>query len=203
MGAQGRERRVSPRACLSRRPPGHRVAAADEETEEDPASSPANKDKTSAEVGDGETDEVVDSRKGSRRTSWRDDPQEIQQWRREGDLLGVGKEECEEDEEERERREDVGEVKGGTLCGSGSFFLVSGSRDRTWKSLTLSFFSSGVGTWILYCPPQLSSLYGMWPVFLYGVAIAAPMWILAYAGPIVREEMKKKMIFGFSDYVRE
>lgn len=93
--------------------------------------------------------------------------------------------------------------KAGMVSGSRSFVFVSGSRDRAWKSLTLSFFSSGVGTWILYCPPQLSSLYGIWPAILYGVAIAAPMWVLAYAGPIVREEMKRKMVFGFADYVRE
>ncbi|PHJ23315.1 solute:sodium symporter family protein [Cystoisospora suis] len=101
---------------------------------------------------------------------------------------------------EKGKREDE---KTRMVSGSRSFLLVRGSRDRSWKSLTLSFFSSGVGTWILYCPPQLSALYGMWPAFLYAVAIAAPMWVLAYAGPIVREEMKRKMVFGFTDYVRE
>ncbi|KYF47395.1 transporter, solute:sodium symporter (SSS) family protein [Toxoplasma gondii ARI] len=79
--------------------------------------------------------------------------------------------------------------------------FISGARNRSALSLAASFFSSGVGTWIFYCPPQLSSLYGVWPVVLYAVAIALPLWILMYAGPIVREEMQRHVAFGLTDYV--
>ncbi|PFH33932.1 transporter, solute:sodium symporter (SSS) family protein [Besnoitia besnoiti] len=84
-----------------------------------------------------------------------------------------------------------------------SALFVSGTRNRSGARLALSFFSSGVGTWILYCPAELSSINGLWPALLYGVAVATPMWILMYAGPLVREEMKRKMTFGLTDYVHQ
>ncbi|CBZ54918.1 conserved hypothetical protein [Neospora caninum Liverpool] len=93
---------------------------------------------------------------------------------------------------------DPAQASGG-MRRSASF--ISGSQNRSAAALAASFFSSGVGTWILYCPAQLSSLYGMWPVLLYAVAIAVPMWIFMLAGPMVREEMKKHVAFGLTDYV--
>ncbi|MAL99306.1 sodium:solute symporter [Hydrocarboniclastica marina] len=64
------------------------------------------------------------------------------------------------------------------------------------RTLGLSFLASGMGSWILFAPPEVAALAG--PVALAGYAVGAalPFLILAYCGPAIRRRVPHGQSIG-------
>ncbi|MDP8959129.1 MAG: sodium:solute symporter [Actinomycetota bacterium] len=55
--------------------------------------------------------------------------------------------------------------------------------------LSLSFFASGLGAWILFAPPEVGTFAGIVGVVGYGLGAAAPFLLFAWVGPKLRERL--------------
>ncbi|HEX6207781.1 MAG TPA: sodium:solute symporter, partial [Actinomycetota bacterium] len=56
-------------------------------------------------------------------------------------------------------------------------------------ALTLSFFASALGTWILFAPPEVGTFGGLLGILGYAVGQAAAIAIFAWLGPLVRDRL--------------
>ena len=67
-------------------------------------------------------------------------------------------------------------------------------------SLSLSFFASGAGAWVLFTVPEASIIGGPAALAGYTLSTLVPIAIFGWIGPI----MRKHLPFGctFSDYVQ-
>ena len=64
-------------------------------------------------------------------------------------------------------------------------YLSARNTQGAWP-LALSFFSSGLGAWILFSPPEVGATIDIAAVVGYGVAAGLPFIALAWLGPLVR-----------------
>ena len=56
-------------------------------------------------------------------------------------------------------------------------------------SITLSLFASGMGIWVLLGPSEVGYYGGFWDVFGYALSASTPFLLLAYVGPMIREQL--------------
>lgn len=64
----------------------------------------------------------------------------------------------------------------------------------------LSLFASGMGIWILFGPSEVGYYGGFWDVVGYALSAATPFLLLAYVGPMIREQLPDGVTLA--DYVR-
>eukprot|EP00922_Rhytidocystis_sp_ex-Travisia-forbesii_P021636 GHVS01031678.1.p1 GENE.GHVS01031678.1~~GHVS01031678.1.p1 ORF type:complete len:313 (+),score=15.90 GHVS01031678.1:103-1041(+) len=79
--------------------------------------------------------------------------------------------------------------------------LISSRSSSSWFPLGCSLFASCMGSWVMFIPPQLGALYGMWCVLLYIVAVCVPMLTMIWLGPAMRRIVGEQG-FAVSDFVR-
>ena len=68
-------------------------------------------------------------------------------------------------------------------------------------SLTLSFFASGAGAWIIFAVPEATILGGPIALFGYVIACIVPLVLIAWITPILREKVPTGITFF--EYVQE
>ena len=66
--------------------------------------------------------------------------------------------------------------------------------------IALSLFASGMGVWILIGPSELGYYGGFWEVTGYAVSAATPFLLLAYIGPMIRNQLPTGVTLA--DYVK-
>ena len=64
----------------------------------------------------------------------------------------------------------------------------------------LSLFASGMGIWILFGPSEVGYYGGFWDVVGYALSSATPFLLLAYVGPMIRQQLPDGVTLA--DYVR-
>jgi Na+/proline symporter len=64
----------------------------------------------------------------------------------------------------------------------------------------LSLFASGMGIWILFAPSEVGYYGGFWDVVAYALSSATPFLLLAYIGPMIRQQLPDGVTLA--DYVR-
>jgi Na+/proline symporter len=64
----------------------------------------------------------------------------------------------------------------------------------------LSLFASGMGIWILFGPSEVGYYGGFWDVVGYALSASTPFLLLAYVGPMIRQQLPDGVTLA--DYVR-
>ncbi|MDP6221184.1 MAG: hypothetical protein QGG76_06315, partial [Candidatus Thalassarchaeaceae archaeon] len=80
---------------------------------------------------------------------------------------------------------------------SDTFLSARGS--QCWVRIGLSLFASGMGVWILFAPSEVGYYGGFWDVAGYALSSATPFMLLAYVGPLIREQLPDGVTLA--DYV--
>jgi len=83
-------------------------------------------------------------------------------------------------------------------------FFLSARNSADYKTIALSFFSSGMGAWVLYGTTTMGATPSLswFGVIGYSMASALPGFIICLIGPKVRE-MSGASAFGTSDFAKE
>ena len=79
-------------------------------------------------------------------------------------------------------------------------YFLSARGTQPWQVIGLSLFASGMGIWILFSPSEVGYYSGFYDVFAYALSAATPFLLLAYLGPLVREQLPDGITLA--DYVR-
>ena len=80
---------------------------------------------------------------------------------------------------------------------SDTYLSARGSQSRV--RIGLSLFASGMGVWILFGPSEVGYYGGFWDVVGYALSSATPFMLLAYVGPLIREQLPDGVTLA--DYV--
>lgn len=76
---------------------------------------------------------------------------------------------------------------------------LSARGSQSWVRIGLSLFASGMGVWILFGPSEVGYYGGFWDVVGYALSSATPFMLLAYVGPLIREQLPDGVTLA--DYV--
>ncbi|MDP6662141.1 MAG: hypothetical protein QF545_04320 [Candidatus Thalassarchaeaceae archaeon] len=76
---------------------------------------------------------------------------------------------------------------------------LSARGSQSWVRIGLSLFASGMGVWILFGPSEVGYFGGFWDVVGYALSSATPFLLLAYVGPLIREQLPDGITLA--DYV--
>ncbi len=77
---------------------------------------------------------------------------------------------------------------------------LSARGTQNWVRIGLSLFASGMGIWILFGPSEVGYYGGFWDVVGYALSASTPFLLLAYVGPMIREQLPDGVTLA--DYVR-
>ncbi len=77
---------------------------------------------------------------------------------------------------------------------------LSARKTQNSVRIALSLFASGMGVWILLTPSEVGYYGGFWDVLGYAISAATPFLLLAYIGPMIREQLPTGVTLA--DYVR-
>ena len=80
-----------------------------------------------------------------------------------------------------------------------SYLSSRGTQD--WRGIGLSLFASGMGVWILLGPSEVAYYGGFWDVTGYAVSSMTPFLLLAYIGPMIRDNIPDGITLA--DYARQ
>ena len=66
---------------------------------------------------------------------------------------------------------------------------LSARGTQGWQRIGLSLFASGMGVWVLLGPSEVAYYGGFWDVMGYAVSASTPFLLLAYVGPMIRDQL--------------
>jgi len=72
---------------------------------------------------------------------------------------------------------------------------------QNWIALSLSFFASGVGAWVLFAVAETGTQAGSIGVAGYAIAVCVPLAMLTVVAPYMRENLPHGVTF--SDYLQQ
>lgn len=81
--------------------------------------------------------------------------------------------------------------------------FLSARNSQPWWSLGLSFYAAGMGSWLLFAPPETGIFAGWLGSIGYGVSNASPFWLMMWLGPKVKSALGGLRGFTVADFVRE
>jgi len=77
---------------------------------------------------------------------------------------------------------------------------LSARGTQGWQRIGLSLFASGMGVWVLLGPSEVAYYGGFWDVMGYAVSASTPFLLLAYVGPMIRDQLPGGVTLA--DYAR-
>lgn len=82
--------------------------------------------------------------------------------------------------------------------------FLSARNSQPWWSVGLSFYAAGMGSWLLFAPPETGFLAGWIGSIAYGISNASPFWIMIWLGPKVKSALGRgSRGYTVVDFVRE